>query len=100
MSSISSLTRASSLNRLSSSVNSSSCRTSSSAASPGMKRVRGGSKAALEAKKKAKVARTASISFDLSDSDDDLVARTTSSAVDLCDTSDGEEEEDGEMVLM
>jgi hypothetical protein len=82
----------------SSSVNSS----SSSASSSGMKRVRGGSKAALEAKKKAKVARTASNSFDLSDSDDDLVARTTSSAVDLCDTSDGEEkeEDDGEMVML
>ena len=77
---------------------------SSSASSSGMKRVRGGSKAALEAKKEGKVARTASNSFDLSDSDDDLVARAASSAVDLCDTSDGEEEEeeeeDGPMVLL
>ena len=82
----------------SSSVNSS----SSSASLSGMKRAPGGSTAALEAKKKVKVARTASNSFDLSDSDDDLVARATSIAVDLCDTSDGgeEEEEDGPMVLL
>ena len=77
---------------------------SSSASSSGMKRVRGGSKAALlvEVKKEGKVARTASNSFDLSDSDNDLVVRATSSAVDLCDTSDGEEEEeeDGPMVLL
>lgn len=74
---------------------------SSSASSSGMKRVRGGSKAALEAKKEGKVARTSN-SFDHSDSVDDLVARATSSAVDLCDTSDGEEEEeeDGPMVLL